>query len=210
MAWPIVTIAVKLLWLKFLKGAAIGLGRYVHRLYKKEHVAPDGQTLEGMARVSHILKRETTAKDNVVFLLLMLGNFFFGLQELCLWIWSLVAKKLYTVFPMGMPAALEDPVALAERMRELPWKRIAPEMTRWLLIASLLYWPLPPEPRLRVDRTRNPKWVEIRFGRQTYLARTDVPGLRERYGLTIDVNASTLSVSAPNYDSVTFCILGEN
>lgn len=202
MAWPIVTIAVKILWLKFLKGAAFGVGRYIHRLASKEHHSPQGHKLEGRERISHILRRETTAKDNLVFLLLMLGNFFFGLQELCLWLWSFVAKRLFTEFRSGMPAALEDPVDLAERMRDLPWRRILPEMTRWLFIASLIYWPAPPPPVLRAELTRNPRWVEIRFGKHTYLARTDIRGSRDRFGMVIEGRERDISISAPGHATV--------
>ncbi len=206
MAWPIVTIAVKLLWLKFLKGAAVGVGRYIHRLFTKDHQASDGRKLEGRERISHVLRRETTAKDNVVFLLLMLGNFFFGLQELCLLLWNVVAKRLFTEFRTGMPAALEDAENLAARMHNLPWRRILPEMTRWLFIASLVYWPLPPPPRLRAELTRDPRWMEIRYGKHTYLVRTDIRGKHDRYGMAIEAGAGDMTVSAPGCEPIVLAL----
>ena len=84
MAWPIVTLAIKIVSMKFLKSAAFGLARYSHRIWSKKHNNSQGEPLSGKEKLKHVITTETKRKDNTIFLLLMFGNFFFGFQELCL------------------------------------------------------------------------------------------------------------------------------
>lgn len=187
MAWPILTLTFKLLTAKFLKGAAVGLWRYFHRVFSGSHAHEDGSAKKGWDHVEHAARHESLARKNVIFLLIMLGNFFFGLQELVLWAWSWIARRRYDEFLTGMPAALEDPEAVSDRLADRPWRDILTELTRWLMTASLVKWPRLQPDGLRLDTSRNPNWLEVRVGRHVYAVRIDKPRRVTFRGLTIDV-----------------------
>ncbi len=194
MAWPAVTLAAKFLSLKFIKGAVVGLIRYIRKITSAKAVDHRGRPLEGTAKIRHVLRRESTNKENLIFLLMMLGNFFFGLQELCLWLWGLVAKRLFNQFRLGMPAALQDPEELCQHLKDQPWRAVWPALGRWLAVASLVYWPKPDGDTLSLAKTKDPRWIEVRFHHHVYLVRAD----KER-----DVTFAGLRITADDLGHVT-------
>jgi len=173
MALPIVVIAAKVLSLKFLKGAVVGVARYASKLHQKEHTDDEGNVLNGRAKIDHIVRNELGAKDNLIFLILMLGNVFFGAQELLIWIWIFIAKRLYSEFRTGMPAAMEDPNDFAHRLQHAAWPKIWRAIGRWLAIASLVYWPVHPRDALKLVLNKDTRWVELYYQRHVYLIRID-------------------------------------
>lgn len=174
MVWPIITLTVKIISVKAAKGAVVGLGRYTHRIQRRDTRDETGRPIRGHQKLRHEFK----AKDNLIFLLLMLSNFFFGLQELLLWLWTLAAKRFYNEFWTGEPSSLEDVDAFCQRLKDEPWRRIWPELGRWLAIASLIYWPRPTQRVPCITLTPDARWVELRMNRSVFLIRTDRP--RER------------------------------
>lgn len=183
MAWPIITLVIKIISAKAAKGAVIGLGRYTQRIRSRDTRDATGMPIRG----HHKLRQEFKAKDNVIFLLLMLSNFFFGLQELILWLWALAAKRLFNEFWTGEPSSLEDVDALCHRLKDEPWRRILPELGRWLAIASLIYWPRSAQPGPCITATPDVRWVELRTGRSVFLIRTDQPRERRYRHMTLSV-----------------------
>lgn len=198
MAWPIVTITIKLLWLKFLKGAAFGIARYFHRLFSSQPRNGDGKPMEGKDRWNHVLRKETTRHENVIFLIMMLGNFFFGLQEMILWLWGFAARRLYDQYTMGMPAMLIDADVFCSQYGGKTWRETLPALGKWLAMASLVYWPRMSPPGPTLTSTRNSKWVEARYGRQTFMIRTNKPRTVQLRNLHIVVDDTGLvSVTVP-------------
>lgn len=183
MAWPIITLAVKIISIKAAKGAVVGLGRYTHRIQRRDTRDPTGTPVRGRKK----LRQELKAKDNLIFLFLMLSNFFFGLQELLLWCWGLAAKRLFNEFWTGEPSGLEDVDALCQRLKTEPWRRIWPELGRWLAIASLVYWPRPAQLGPSLTTTPDNRWVELRSGRFVYLIRTDRPRERQLDNMVLSI-----------------------
>lgn len=190
MAWPLITLTIKLLTAKFLKGAVIGLWRYFHRLCSSTPMHDDDRPKVGWDKVHHVIRHEVTARQNVIYLLLMLGNVFFGLQELVLWIWVWFARRRYMEFRSGMPAALENPETICNQLAERPWREVMSGLTRWLMIASLVYWPRQQPDGLNLRATQHCAWIEIRVGRHVYAVRIDHVRRVVLHGITIDVAAN--------------------
>lgn len=181
MVWPIITLTVKIISVKAAKGAVVGLGRYTHRIRRRDTRDSTGMPIRGHQK----LRQEFKAKDNLIFLILMLSNFFFGLQELILWLWALAAKRIYNEFWTGEPSSLEDVDALCHRLKDEPWRRIWPELGRWLAIASLIYWPRPAQSGPCITSTPDARWVELRTGRSVFMIRTDRPRERQYRNMTL-------------------------
>lgn len=198
MPWPIVSLTIKLISLKFAKGAAFGITRYIKKIFSTSPQHEDGRPKTGVDKINHVLTKESLARENVIFLLLMLGNFFYGLQELVLWTWDLIARRLYDQFPMGMPAALQDPTELCQQLKDKPWPEILRALTRWMFIASLVHWPRMNPDGLFIGRTRNPRWVEVRYGKHVYLIRTDKQRRLQYRNMHIDADGQgNMSITAP-------------
>ena len=198
MPWPIISLTVKLISLKFAKGAAFGVTRYIKKIFSAAPRHDNGQPKTGVDKLKHVLTQEMVARENVIFLLLMLGNFFYGLQELFLWTWDLFARQLYDQFPMGMPAALQDPMELCQQLKDKPWPEILRALTRWMFIASLIRWPPMHPDGLFIARTRNPRWAEVRYGKHTYLVRTDKQRRVSYRKMQIDADGrGNMTITAP-------------
>lgn len=183
MVWPIITLTVKIISVKAAKGAVVGLGRYTYRIRARDTRDPTGRPIRGHQKLRHEFK----AKDNLIFLILMLSNFFFGLQEFILWMWALAAKRIFNEFWTGEPSSLEDVDALCHRLKDEPWRRIWPELGRWLAIASLIYWPRPAQRGPCITTTPDTRWVELRTGRSVFLIRTDRPRERQYRNMTLSI-----------------------
>lgn len=189
MALPIAVIAFKVLSLKFIKGAIVGCVRYAHKIHRKEHKDSNGNTLNSRAKIEHIVRNELAAKDNMVFLILMLGNVFFGAQELITMIWMWVGKRFFTEFRTGIPSALEDPEKFAQRIHQHSWLYIWREIARWLAIASLIYWPKKIDKTPKLTAHKNPEWVELSYGRHVYLLK--INNARECQIADLNIHIST-------------------
>jgi len=192
MALPIIPFLAKIITLKFLKGAAIGFGRYAIRLSKKENFDENGNPLEGSKKLSHIITKETVAKDNLIYLMLMLGNFFFGLQELILWLWNVYAKQTKYFFNTGVPSGLETPNVFCIRVDQFTWPKIWLEYGRWLSIASLIYWPKITLEDTKIKATDSPNWFEILYSRNILLVCSDVSGKYCYKAIEIEVLKNSL------------------
>lgn len=198
MPWPIVSLAIKLISLKFAKGATFGIARYIKKIFSATPQHDDGRPKTGVDKLNHVLTRESVARENVIFLLLMLGNVFYGLQELVLWTWDMIARRLYDEFFMGMPAALQDPTELCQQLKDKPWSEILRTLTRWMFIASLVHWPSMNPDGLFINRTRDPRWIEVRYGKHVYLMRTDKARRRQYRKMQIDADGhGNMSITAP-------------
>ncbi|MDX1811939.1 MAG: hypothetical protein R3240_08335, partial [Gammaproteobacteria bacterium] len=159
MALPVAPFLFKFVVLKVFKGALVGIVRFVKRLANKEHKNAFGESLSGNAKIKHILTKEWHRKDNVLYLILMLGNAFYGLQELCLWIWYIIARKTWNEYCACVPASLELPETFVDRVHHLPWPTLLRESLGWLGMASLIYWPQH-HPSLQLHHSDSPDWIE--------------------------------------------------
>lgn len=188
MPWPIVTIVVKVFTVKFIKGAAFGLGRYSYKVVTNKPTDEHGRTLKGVARLKHNLHTTATEKENVLFLILMLSNVFFGAQEMTLWCWHHYAKRRHRHFRTGMPSALIDPETLCTELKNKTWREILPHLGRWVAIASLVYWPAPQPPLLRTTLSKDARWLEVAYKRHIYMIRIDAMRQFNYAGMDIHIN----------------------
>ncbi|TPW16950.1 MAG: hypothetical protein FD130_849 [Halothiobacillaceae bacterium] len=198
MPWPLLPLAIKFISLKFIKGAVVGIARYIHKVSYTTALDARGEPLGGVSKAWYLLRHAAFTKENTIFLILMLGNFFFGLQELCVWCWNLLARRLFNEYRTWMPSALQEPHALSHALKEQPWRLIWPALGRWLAIASLFYWPKPVNHHLRLAHWKKAPWVEIFYDQHRYLARNDRVRAIHIRGLHIVVNAlGDITVTTP-------------
>ncbi len=190
MPWPIATLAVKFVSIKFIKGAIFGLGRYAYKVVSAKPRDEHGRSLEGIARLKHNMRNGVGDRENLIFLILMIGNIFFSLQELCLWCWGNIAKRRYPHFCSGMPAALTDPNLLSAELKDKPRRTVFSEIGRWFAIAGLFYWPMPEGNLIRLTPLKDKRWLEIAYKRHVYLVRIDKKRTFNYAGMCIQITAS--------------------
>ncbi len=190
MPWPVVILAVKFVSLKFIKGAIVGLGRYAHKVVTAKPRDEHGRSLKGFARLKRNMRYGVGDRENLIFLILMIGNVFFGLQELCLWCWNNIAKRRYPHFCSGMPAALTDPNLLSAELKDKSRREIFIEIGRWFAIAGLFYWPMPGGNLIRLTPLKDKRWLEIAYKRHVYLVRIDSERVFNYAGMRIQVTDS--------------------
>jgi len=187
MALPIIPIVAKLLLIKLYKGAAVGIARYIIRIFRRKNEDSSEVPRVGMDHIQHVVKNEWKKRDNLIFLVLMLSSAIYGLQELLVWGWQKIAKRLFPVFNAGEPVDLEIIDDFIARIHAHPWRIIIPAMGRWILTASLFYWP-DSKKELAIESGSDDDWVFIIRRRRKYYLRIDKP-LSTRYNdMQIDVN----------------------
>jgi len=206
MPLPLAPFIFKILVLKIFKGAFIGVFRYLLRIFGKPQVNEYGDSLNGLDHVNQVVNKEWKKKDNLIFLILMLSSAFYGLQEIIVWIWVKFAKWRYPVFWACTPAALELPDAFILRVHNLTWPRITFEIVKWVITASLLYWPKTPH-TLIIVKEDNSKWINIVRDRDVFMVRIDLEAdfsyrdMHFSINVTGDVQVKTQSGLTANYRS---------
>lgn len=191
MALPVISIVIKVLSAKFVKATLIGISRYFLKVFGKKHFDANGNELSGHRHFTHVVQNEFAAKDNLIYLILMLGNVFFSLQELILWLWIFVAKRYYLQFNSGIPTALEDPEELCQRIHHPSWREIMPVLCRWVAIASLFYRPSLSSTEFKIVKNKTKNWHELHYLKSIYLFRSDVARQFTIGDLTIDVSCNS-------------------
>jgi len=172
MALPLIPFILKVVVIKIYKGAIVGFSRYLMRIFGKKQKNENGDELKGMDHVNQVVNEEWKKKDNLIFLALMLCSALYGLQELLVWVWIKIAKWRYPVFFAFTPAALESPDEFIMRIHTFSTLRITYEIIRWVLIASLFYWPKAKQ-NITITASDNPRWVNIFTRRQLLMLRID-------------------------------------
>lgn len=172
LAIPALPFLLKFLLLKLIKGAVVGLVRFIRRVIHKSKEDDEGIELNGRDRLKHAIDKEWRKRDNIVYLILMLSNAIYGAQELTVWVWRFIAKRMFNEYCAAVPAGFEMPDQFCDRLHTLPKSKLLVECTKWVGMAALLYWPKTHEVIL-LSPSEDEKWVEVRWKRLAYLVRTD-------------------------------------
>ena len=187
MAIPALPFLIKFLFLKILKGAVFGVLRYFRRVFHKSKNDEHGNSLSGKSRIEQAVNKEWNRRDNVIYLILMLGNAIYGTQELIIWIWRFFAKRVYTEYCAGVPAGFEMPEQFCDRIHHLPALELFIACCKWIGMASLIYWP-ETHKALTILPSDDDSWLEVRWKRMVYLIRIDRKREIQYRGMMLDVD----------------------
>jgi len=189
MAIPVFPFLLKFLVLKVLKGAAFGVVRFVRRVILKSKTDDLGSVRSADAQLKYAVDREWHRKENIVYLILMLSNAIYGAQELCVWVWQFIAKRLFDQYCAAVPAGFEMPEVFCERLHPLSKGEVFKACMKWIGMAGLFYWPKTHD-KPELTLSDKPNWIEIRYGRMAYLVRLDKKRSLKYRNMFIDIDGS--------------------